>query len=353
MLKTGTRWLTLVALGPALMFTLSGGPANSGIASPTGQNLPNSSKAEVPVYSTSPPSNARVFGHRTTNKWAASVNTSSKAAVTAAYVNNYLSGVSVGTGWTGSDSTCNTGTSSATSRAATLRAINFARSMAGLAPVVFSSTLNIRSQNTALIMSANKSLSHTPPSYWRCWNSTGATNAGKANLALTYPAVSSAGVVSQYLTDSGSGNRAAGHRRWLLNPFSTTMGSGSTGTANAITVIGPTSSTRPNPAYVAWPTAGYFPSPLEPAGRWSLSAGNKAVSFKYATVRVYRNGTLISTVKNTVATGYAQPTLVWQVPTSLARSGTFRVQVSGIRKSGTTTRYSKTYTVNMFTPATS
>ena len=70
-------------------------------------------------------------------------------------------------------------------------------------------------------------------------------------------------------------------------------------------------------------------------------------------MRVYRNGTLISTVKNPVATGYAQPTLVWQVPTTVARSGTFRVQVSGIRKSGTTTRYAKAYTVNMFTPATS
>jgi hypothetical protein len=256
----------------------------------------------------------------------------------------------MGTGWTGSDSTCNAGTSSATSRAATLRALNYARSLAGLAPVTFSTTLDARAQRTALIMSANHSLSHDPPSSWRCWNSTGATNAGVANLALTYPKVSSAGVVGQYLTDAGSKNAAAGHRRWLLNPFSTTMGSGSTGTANAITVIGPTSSTRPNPAYVAWPTAGYFPSTLEPGGRWSLSAGNRAMSFTYATVRVYRNGNLVQTVKNPVASGYAQPTLVWQVPADIARSGSFQVVVSGIRKSGTTQRYTHSYMVKMFTP---
>jgi len=199
-------------------------------------------------------------------------------------------------------------------------------------------------------MSANRSLSHNPPTSWRCWSSAGATNAGVANLALTFPAVSSAGVVGQYLTDSGSSNRAAGHRRWLLNPFSTTMGSGSTGTANAITVIGPTSTTRPNPAWVAWPTAGYFPNQLEPAGRWSLSAGNGAMSFTYATVRVYRNGNLIQTVKNPVVSGYARPTLVWQVPTSIARAGSFQVFVSGIRKSGTTQRYTRSYTVKMFTP---
>ncbi len=351
MLGTRKRWLTLVALGAALMFTLSGEPAIPGIASPLDENSPITSKAEVPVYSTASPAGARVSSTRTTAKWSASVNTSKKASVDAAYQKFYASGLSVGTGWTGSDSTCTTGTSSATSRAATLRAINLARSLAGLAPVGLSSTLNLRSQRTALIMSANRSLSHTPPSSWRCWSSSGATNAGVSNLALTYPRVSSAGVVTQYLTDAGSHNLAAGHRRWLLNPFSTTMGSGSTHTANAITVIGPTSSSRPNPAWVAWPTSGYFPRTMEPAGRWSLSSGNRAISFRYATVRVYRNGSLLRTVKHPVASGYAMPTLVWQVPTDVARFGSFKVVVRGIRKSGTTQRYAHSYSVNMFSPS--
>ena len=75
------------------------------------------------------------------------------------------------------------------------------------------------------------------------------------------------------------------------------------------------------------------------------------MSFTYATVRVYRNGNLVQTVKNPVASGYAQPTLVWQVPADIAKSGSFQVVVSGIRKSGTTVRYSRSYTVNMFTPS--
>ena len=204
MLETGTRWLTLGTLGAALMFTLSAGPAIPGIASPTGENGQNSAKAEVPVYSTSPPTSARVLATRTTSKWSASVDTSSRAAVNAAYLRNYASGLSVRTGWTGKRLPLHHRNQLARPRgAATLRALNFSRSLAGLAPVTFSSTLNARSQRTALIMSANHSLSHDPPRSWSCWNSSGADNAGVANLALTYPAVSSAGVVGQYLTDAG------------------------------------------------------------------------------------------------------------------------------------------------------
>jgi hypothetical protein len=199
-------------------------------------------------------------------------------------------------------------------------------------------------------MSANRRLSHHPSSSWRCYTRTGAANAARSNLALSYPAVTSGGVVGLYMKELGSSNRAVGHRRWLMNPFTTTMGSGATDTANAITVIGPTSRSRPNPAWVSWPTAGQFPAPLEPAGRWSLSAGNRAMSFRYASVRVYRNGALVRTVKNPVVGGYAQPTISWEMPDEVARSGAFKVVVSGIRRSGYKKRYTRTYGVYMFTP---
>jgi hypothetical protein len=201
------------------------------------------------------------------------------------------------------------------------------------------------------MMSANRRLSHHPSSSWRCYTRTGAANAARSNLALSYPSVTSGGVVGLYMKELGSSNRAVGHRRWLMNPMTTTMGSGATHTANAITVIGPTSRSRPNPAWVSWPTAGQFPAPLEPAGRWSLSAGNRAMSFRHAGVRVYRNGTLLRTVKNPVVDGYAQPTISWEMPDEVARSGSFKVVVSGIRRSGHTKRYTRTYRVYMFTPA--
>ena len=161
--------------------------------------------------------------------------------------------------------------------------------------------------------------------------------------------VTSAGVVGLYMQDAGGENFAAGHRRWLLNPFATQMGSGSTKTANAITVIGPSSSARPDPTFVSWPTAGYFPNTLEPNGRWSLSAGNSRVSFAGSSVAVYRNGARIKATKLRVENGYAQPTVVFDVPGSQATSGTYKVVVRNIRAGSRS--YTYTYGVRMFTPS--
>ena len=288
---------------------------------------------------------------RTTARWSGSVRVRQRSAVETAYARSFAPGLELGTGWTGSDSRCQAGTTSAASRAATLRAVNFVRSLSGLAPVTFSPTLNARSQQTALMMSANSSLSHTPPRNWRCWSAAGAANAGRSNLALSYPAITSSGLVELYMRDPGPSNAAVGHRRWLLNPFTTTMGTGATDTANAMTVVGPTAVRRPNPAWVSWPSAGYFPQTLEPGGRWSLSAGNRQMDFRRATVRVYRDGQPVRTTKLAVHPGYAQPTLVWQLPASVARTGTFQVVVRGARLPGSAESFGRSYVVRMFDPS--
>lgn len=267
----------------------------------------------------------------------------------AAYRSSFASGMNVPTGFTGSERSCNAGSSSAQSRAATLRAINYVRSLAGLAPVTFSATLNARSQQTALMMSAQKALSHSPSRSWRCYTAAGAANAGKANLALAYPKITSASLVELYMRDPGASNKAVGHRRWMLNPATTQMGSGSTNNANAVTVIGPTKAGRPNPAYVAWPSAGYFPRTLEPGGRWSLSAGNKRTSFKNARVRVFRNGQPMRAVRYRPHNGYAMPTLVWQLNAAQAKSGTYRVVVRGIKVGKK--KITRSYSVRMFSPS--
>jgi uncharacterized protein YkwD len=266
-------------------------------------------------------------------------------------VRSYAPGLQQQTGYTGSDADCRPGTTSAVSRTATLHAVNFVRALSGLAPVRFSPALNSRSQRTALMMSANQSLSHAPPRGWRCYSRVGAANAGRSNLALSYPSLTSAGLVGLYLGEPGSGNEAVGHRRWLLNPFATTLGSGSTDTANAMTVIGPTAAHRPDPAWVSWPTAGWFPNTLEPGGRWSLSSGNRSTDFSHATVRVYRDGHAVPAATQRVESGYAMPTLVWQLSTGQAGSGTYRVVVRGVHRAGTAKSFGRTYDVRMFTPS--
>jgi uncharacterized protein YkwD len=285
----------------------------------------------------------------TTGRWGGSVPVSSRSAVNAAYLRSYAPGLNVPTGYNGNESRCIAGGVSGASLTATRNAINFVRSLSGLAPVSFNSALNSRSQQTALMMSANKALSHAPSRSWRCYTSTGAANAGRSNLALAYPKITSAGVVGLYMQDPGGSNYGVGHRRWLLNPFATSMGSGSTNVANAITVIGPSSSARPNPTFVSWPSAGYFPSTIEPSGRWSISAGNRGVSFTQSTVAVYRNGHRISATKLRVENGYAQPTMAFNIPASQARSGLYTVVVRGIRAGSHW--YTHSYHVSMFTPS--
>ena len=291
--------------------------------------------------------------YRTTARWSGAVNSDSKAAVNSAYWSKYAPKYNVLIDWLGGSLLgCLPGLTSSLTNGATLSALNYVRSLAGLAPVKFSSTLNASAQRAALMMAANNSLSHDPPSSWRCWTSSGASAAGRSNLALAYPSLRAGQIIDLYMDDGGGSNVAVGHRRWILNPFSTVMGTGTTSTANALTVVGPTSAYRPNPPYIGWPTRGYFPNALEPHGRWSLSAGSRLINFRYANVYAYNSqGTRFAVHKYAVHTGYAQPTLVWQMPSWISKTGTYKIKVTGIRKTGYSGSLSTSYTVRLFTPS--
>lgn len=329
-----------------------GSAAAPGDARAVERHTADQSTVSVATTAVAGPSRVARAGTRTTLRWARAVDTSARSAVNAAYWSAYAPRLTQLVDWIGGSVLgCLPGLSSLTSNTGTLSALNFVRSMAGLAPVSFSSTLNSTAQKAALMMTANGNLSHNPSSSWKCWTSDGAKSAGRSNLALAYPSLKAGQVIDLYMDDPGSTNTAAGHRRWILNPFSTVMGSGSTDVANALTVIGPTSASRPNPRWVGWPTAGYFPNALEPDGRWSLSAGLSSMNFTYAKVAVYRGTTRIPVRKYTVHSGYGQPTLVWQMPANFNRTGSYGVVVTGIRKAGTTKRFTARYMVRLFTPS--
>lgn len=288
---------------------------------------------------------------RTTRRWSGAVDVNRRDAVARAYRNGFARYAAVPTGWTGSLAACWPGLTSWLSNDATRRALNFARSLNGLAPVRFSPSMNARAQRTALMMSANRRLSHDPSRSWRCWSAVGDATAARSNLALALPRITSGRVIEMYLDDRGAGNKAVGHRRWLMHPFTTTMGNGSTSTANALTVIGPRNARRPNPRWTSWPSRGWFPAPLEPGGRWSLSSGLAGEDFSRATVRAWRNGRPLRTQKFRVVKGYGMPTIAWQMPAGVRRPGTYRVTVAGITRPGVRGRYRHTWTVRVFRPS--
>jgi uncharacterized protein YkwD len=277
-----------------------------------------------------------------------SLDVTSKTAVNNAYLTRYVPATTVLNISSSNQFTCTPGSTTALYRDAFTQAVNFVRALSGLRPITLANTLNTKAQAAALMMSANQDLNHNPPRNWRCWTKVGHDAAGQSNLALGY--LSAGSVVTAYTTDIGANNTAAGHRRWLLYPFSTSFGVGASGTANATYVGGPQHPHNPNPSYVAWPAAGWFPNPLEPSGRWSLSAGNPTTVFTGARVRATRNGVPVPGISTErVRDGYGQPTLVWQMP-QIDLNGTYTVTVSGIlnRRSGKTLQH--TYTVRLFTP---
>ncbi|HEY4267042.1 MAG TPA: hypothetical protein VGM94_02510, partial [Galbitalea sp.] len=109
-----------------------------------------------------------------------------------------------------------------------------------------------------------------------------------------------------------------------------------------------------NPDWVPWPTAGYFPEPLEPSGRWSLSTN---ASWKYdlshATVSVKdANGNALKVTVDATAQGYGNDTLVWEVA-GLAKPAAgkevdYTVTVNGMKNGSQTLSHS--YVVQLFNP---
>lgn len=178
----------------------------------------------------------------------------------AAALDTYLSMVEatrVPAGWTGSVNGCVQGTESGASIEATRGTVNTLRDFAGLRPVTFDAELNRKALAAALMMRAANSLSHDPGPGWPCYTADGDEGAGRSNL---YLGRSGAGAMIGYVDDDGVAS--LGHRRWLLDPRGATFGTGSTGTTNALLVIGPPAAQPMVPEVVAWPPSGHVPWPL-------------------------------------------------------------------------------------------
>lgn len=285
----------------------------------------------------------------------------SKASVKSAYKKILAPALKVATGWTGKTSTCKVGAESSASRVATMNAVNFVRAMNQLDGVRFESSWINGSMRNSLLMEARNQITHYPSKSGKCWSSAAATAAARSNLAIMFgsapklaPTTGARAVVG-YMTDEGPSNFFAGHRRWLINPLTTAMATGSTKRANTLMVMGSsgpvTSAHNAQPTWMEWPAAGYFPKQLEPKGLWSLSASS-AVDFRSAKVKVVGpGGKVYKTTKQPVYTGYGPNTMTWRVAGLSKPSGkktaAYTVTVTGIKGASVT---SYTYKVTLFDP---
>ncbi|MDP3967599.1 MAG: CAP domain-containing protein [Nocardioides sp.] len=275
------------------------------------------------------------------------IDNTSKAAVRHAFRTRYAPTMEVPTRWTGSYEGCRAGAVSKKSRRATRKAVNFARAMGGLDPIRFTRFQNRRAQEAALIMGANRSLSHYPPRNWRCWTTKGNKGAQTGNLALRHPSIPSGRAIDQYMDDEDDNNYAVAHRRWILNPATAVMGTGSTDIANALIVVTKPRSGRATPRWIGWPTAGWFPNQVEPSGRWSLSSTKRAHDFSQAKVRVRLvGGRFLKLVRHTPVDGAGPNTVAWDMRARANRA--HRVTVSNIRVRGTTNTVKRRYVVRLF-----
>lgn len=125
---------------------------------------------------------------------------------------------------------------------------------------------------------------------------------------------------------------------------------GQTAKANAWQVMGGTP--RPDattPATIAWPRAGWFPTQLEPEGRWSLTVNDINATFTQPSVRITKGGKALPAPRVYPAQpGFGMPTLVWQMPRGGAGDGDYEVTVTGVTRPGQAPT-TVTYTTRLFT----
>ena len=117
---------------------------------------------------------------------------------------------------------CLAGRLSQGSRNRALEAANQIRALHGLPPVRWNSSYSQQAQETALIQAANNSLSHEPDPDAECYSEAGAQGSGTSNLAGSSVLADPTADMIGWTHDAHNVSliAAAGHRRWVLNPFS-------------------------------------------------------------------------------------------------------------------------------------
>ncbi len=301
----------------------------------------------------------RTFSPAAAGGW---LDTSNRTAVATSWASSIANSENVVMSWTGTVSPCVAGDVSTTWRNAVLARVKWYRGMAGVPDgVVYDTTWNSGNQQAALMMSANQALNHEPPASWACYTAAGKEAAGRSNICyLSNFGNVDPGCVSGYMRDDGASNLYVGHRRWILYPQSTRIGTGdvsqtgSFGRANAMWVVDSVALAAARPAtresFVAWPPKGYVPYQTV-FKRWSFAY--PGAIFTNAAVTMSRNGSAISSAILAGQTGFGENTLVWEPSVTLGVAGAdtpVDVTVSNVVIGGVAQTFS--YRVIVFDPLT-
>jgi len=234
-------------------------------------------------------------------------------------------------GWTGAVNTCTAGDMSATGRANALKLLNLHRWIAGLPAVTTSDQHNQDNQACALMMAANKTLNHTPPTTWTCYTANGATAAGSSNISGS----SAVSAIGAYMVDPGN-ETTLGHRRWCLSNSLGPTGIGSTGTYSCMwTLNGTGAAGKP---WMAWPPPGYFPiqaasdnwnRTLDTTG-WSLQSDT--INLSAAVVSVTLDGTSLPVTVAQLGANYGSRYAISFIASGwkMAAGNTYHVSITGI-----------------------
>jgi uncharacterized protein YkwD len=236
---------------------------------------------------------------------------------------------------------CAAGDTTPAYKTAVIRMVNYYRAMSGLpGNVTVSAGLSAKAQQAALMMSANSDLRHDPPTTWACYSAAGADAAGHSNLALGAAGPRAIGL---YMGDGGVSS--LGHRRWVLYPPQSDIGTGDTSNANSLWVLGPFGTRPATPNGVAWPSAGFVPYQLIPSSiAWSFSMDG--ANFASTSVTVTKVGTgNVPVTPAVLGVGYGDNTIsftpiggVW--PYAATGDTSFDVQVNGVILNGATRNFS-------------
>jgi hypothetical protein len=229
--------------------------------------------------------------------------------------------------WTGNAAACDAGDIGPPGRANALKLINLYRYLAGLPEVTNDPAQDAMAQQCALMQTANNSLSHTPPTTWKCYTADGAKAAGGSNIS-SGPGV---GSIEAYVNDSGNAS-TLGHRRWT---FSNSLGPVGLGSAKSSCFYNMGGTGKANKPFTAWPPAGAVPLAAITTTRadtsgWSIQSDT--INVNTGTVTITDGGQSLAVTTTSLPGGYGSRYAIRMVPSGwTSQAGhSYTVTVAGV-----------------------